>query len=75
MAAIGQFFKEANGNFSSIRLISMLWGVGMFVVWAVVCAISRTIHDIPVGVLGFASSVILWKAVQKYGEPKDAPRA
>lgn len=62
------FLREDNGNFSSIRLIAVLWGVGMFVVWAAISIIKRAPQDIPVGILGFASSVILWKAAQKYGE-------
>lgn len=66
--------REDNGNFSSIRLISVVWGVGLFVVWAAVSIVKQAPQDIPVGILGFASSVILWKAAQKFGE-KPPPSA
>jgi hypothetical protein len=65
---LAEFFQEANGDFSSIRLLSIVWVLGIFTVWAYVTIRTRTCLTISPEILAFASSLVLYKVGQKFGE-------
>lgn len=72
MKRLAEFFQEANGDFSSIRLLAIVWVLGIFVVWAFVTIRTRVCLTISAEILAFASSLVLYKVGQKWGEkPKD----
>jgi hypothetical protein len=63
--------REKKGKISSSRILLLLWGIGLFVVWSFVSLVNRNIAEIPesvVTVLGILSGS---KVVQRFGENID----
>jgi hypothetical protein len=71
MEGIGSLVRETKGKVSTSRVLLLLWGVGLFLVWAFVSIINRNITEIPesvVTVLGILSGS---KVLQRFGENTD----
>ena len=63
-------FREADGKISAIRILMLLWGVGLFVVWTTISLYHMEPAVIDGQLLLFGSSIVLYKVGQKYGEKK-----
>ena len=65
-----QFFQDSDGNYSSMRLAML---VTVFVImggWLYVVITTKSMPDIPMGVVGMASLAILGKGWQNHVEAK-----
>jgi hypothetical protein len=68
---VWSLFRERKGKVSSSRILLLLWGTGLFLIWGIVSLINRNIVEIPesvVTVLGILSGS---KVVQRFGENID----
>ncbi|MBU0700197.1 hypothetical protein KKE26_02715 [bacterium] len=67
-----QFLQDEKGMFSSTRLVFIIWGIGVFVVWAIVSIRSTTpgLVQIDTNMMLVLLSLMTGKAVQKFGESK-----
>jgi len=63
-----RFIEEQNGKASAVRLILLLWGVGVLVVWIIASVRSNALHEIPESVVVILGLLIGGKAVQRFGE-------
>ncbi len=67
-AGLGSFIREENGKLSSSRLLMMLWGGGIFVVWAIASLKGEALQAIPDSVLTVIGIFVGGKTVQRFGE-------
>lgn len=44
---IAQFFRDDTGQSSATRLGFIIWCLGVFIIWAYVCIISKSLQAIP----------------------------
>lgn len=65
-----QFFKDANNQWSSMRLALILWTVGTFGIWAGISIATMTVQTVPMEVSAIIGVLAAGKAVQKNYEPK-----
>ena len=68
-----EFLSEANGQFSSIRLVLLTWGLGVFAVWAFLSVKGAELQHLDSSIVGIFGILIGGKAIQKQAEEK--PRA
>lgn len=63
-----EFFKEENGNYSSMRLAFLLFSLAFVFVWTYVSIRSNRLSEIPVGVQAMMLILIAGKGYQKLVE-------
>jgi len=63
-------FRESDGKISAIRILMLLWGIGLFIVWSSISLYKMEPAIIDGQLLLFASSIVLYKVGQKFGEKK-----
>ncbi len=63
--------REEKGKVSSLRALLLLWGVGLFLVWAFVSIINRNIAEIPESVVTVIGILSGSKVLQRFGENTD----
>ncbi|NJN31334.1 MAG: hypothetical protein HC824_13595 [Synechococcales cyanobacterium RM1_1_8] len=64
----GSFIREENGKLSSSRLLLMVWGGGVFVIWAISSLMSQSLQAIPDSVITIVGICVGAKTVQRFGE-------
>lgn len=60
--------SDNSGGVSFIRVASAVWLFGLVVTWLIVAITTKTIPDIPGGVLALTGTLIGGKVVQRFGE-------
>ena len=65
---IKSLVSDNAGGWSTMRLVVLLWCIMMTVTWAIVAISTRSIPDIPTGVLGVTTAFLGAKAIQRIGE-------
>jgi hypothetical protein len=60
--------EDNAGGLSSIRLLMIAWALAVMVTWCVVAISTKTIPDIPTGVLTFTGMIVGGKVAQRFGE-------
>jgi hypothetical protein len=70
MGKITEFFKDDAGALSSMRLIFIVWAVGVAAVWGVVAIKTMTIPDVPTGILSVFGILTAGKVTQSMSENK-----
>lgn len=68
MKGIGSLVQEKQGKVSTSRVLLLLWGVGLFLVWAFVSIINRNITEIPESVVTVIGILSGSKVLQRFGE-------
>ena len=59
-----------HGKLSGMRVLFMVYGGGVLVVWGIVCVTSKDIKDIPTNVAVILGALFGSKALQSLGESK-----
>jgi xanthosine utilization system XapX-like protein len=67
MAALA-FLSERTGKLSASRLLLLLWGVGVLVVWVINSLLTRQLQAIPESVVTILGILVGGKTVQRFGE-------
>lgn len=69
---MSEFFKEASGRLSSMRLMFIVGVIVVFAMW--ICSVlwSFTLPDIPPGVIALLGLLIGGKVGQRYAEKREA---
>lgn len=62
------FIREKTGKLSSSRLLILLWGGGVFLIWAVSSLRAEMLQPIPESVITVVGVLIGAKTVQRFGE-------
>ena len=60
-----QFLQDEGGDFSSMRLVVLLWCVGILAMWCFVCIAKTELQVLPESVVAALGILITGKAVQK----------
>jgi hypothetical protein len=60
-----EFFSEDNNILSSMRLVFLMFGIAVVLVWSYVSILSKTMSDIPAGVQTTCLILIAGKGYQK----------
>lgn len=60
--------EDNSGGASSIRILMMVWGVGLFVVWCYVSFHTGGLVTIPESVITLFLGLVTTKVVQRFGE-------
>lgn len=68
MNNLSSFLEDNSGGFSSIRLLMLLWGVGVMIVWTYLSINSNQMIPIPDSVVTILLGTGAIKAVQRFGE-------
>ena len=68
MANISQFFKDNKGEFSSMRLVTFTWTLGILVTWMWVCLSKSELLPIDETYIVIILGTITGKIVQKQQE-------
>jgi hypothetical protein len=68
--AMLKFFQEDNGNLSSTRLIFVLFGVVVLVVWAILSLYVGVLMSIPESIVTILLGLAASKVIQKPYESK-----
>lgn len=67
---IAQFFKDGDGQLSAMRLVFITWGLGTFIVWAILCGFSGSLMNVPVSIVEIMALSLGSKIAQSYIENK-----
>jgi hypothetical protein len=67
-SGVASFIREENGKLSSSRLLLMIWGGGVFLIWAISSLKSATLQTIPDSVITVVGLCLGAKTVQRFGE-------
>lgn len=62
------FMKDKEGKPSSSRLLILMWGLGVFAIWAVSSLKSSTLQSIPDSVITILGVLVGGKTLQRFGE-------
>lgn len=62
--------QDDKGNTSSMRIAFLCLVVGVFLVWAIVCVMSKAIVDLPSGIQTVLGMIMTGKVAQKFAEGK-----
>jgi hypothetical protein len=68
---ISSFIREKNGKISSSRILFVLWGGGVFVVWCILSIANQTIEPISESIVTLLGIMAGSKVVQRIGENMD----
>jgi hypothetical protein len=60
-----QFLQDGDGDFSSMRLVVLLWCTGILAMWMFVCIAKVDLQALPESVVAALGILITGKAVQK----------
>ena len=63
--------REKEGKISTSRVLLLIWGVGLFIVWVSVSIINRNIAEIPESVVTVIGILSGSKVLQRFGENTD----
>lgn len=63
-----QFFQDDTGALSAMRLMFIVWGLGVFVTWTVLSIIAKQMQPIPSGVIEILGMCIGGKVIQAFSE-------
>ena len=66
----GRLIKDRDGKPSAMRLVQLIWGLGLFGVWSYMSIHAGTLVAIPESVIVIFIGVITGKAIQSFGEGK-----
>ncbi|NJM58923.1 MAG: hypothetical protein HC857_18045 [Synechococcales cyanobacterium RU_4_20] len=67
-SSLDGFIRENTGKLSSSRLLILLWGGGVFLIWAVSSLRAEMLQPIPESVITVVGVLIGAKTVQRFGE-------
>ena len=73
MDNLSNFFKECNGKHCPVRLIYLIWGIGIFLIWAFLSISNKQIQAIDQSVIVFFGLAVTGKVIQKPFEEKLNP--
>ena len=62
------FLQAAQGEWSAMRLVTLLWVVGVLVVWVYESFKNHGLQEIPGGVTVIISFLVTGKVIQRLGE-------
>jgi hypothetical protein len=62
------FVKDRDGKSSSSRLLILLWGLGVFAIWAFSSLQATTLQAIPDSVITILGVLVGGKTIQRFGE-------
>jgi hypothetical protein len=66
---LSEFVKEkATNKFSASRLLLLLWGIGVLIIWAITSLKTGVLAVIPDSVVTVLGIVVGGKTVQRFGE-------
>lgn len=65
---LAQFFQDDTGALSAMRLMFIIWGLGVFVTWTVLSIIAKQMQPIPAGVVEILGMCIGGKVIQAFSE-------
>lgn len=68
MRRLAEFLQDDNGGLSSKRALALLWGVGVFFVWAYVSVASKAMAPLAWEHVGIVISLAGVVAAGKWGE-------
>ena len=63
-----QIFRDDGGAISSMRVIFVLWGFGVFTVWTILSIIARQMQPIPSGTVEIMGMCLGGKVIQSFSE-------
>lgn len=69
---IFEFFLDADGRFSSTRLVFIAWGFGVLVAWMSTSINGGALQSLDWSIVGILASLMTGKAVQSFGEKPSA---
>lgn len=73
LSRLAQFFQDDTGQLSAMRLLFILWGVGVFGVWLFLSIKTAAMVAVPWSIISFISSLVAGKVVQSYTENSTSP--
>jgi hypothetical protein len=62
------FIQEESGKPSSSRLLILVWGVGVFGIWAFSSFKNASLQSIPESVITILAALVSAKTIQRFGE-------
>jgi hypothetical protein len=62
------FVKDRDGKSSSSRLLILMWGLGVFAIWAFSSLSTSTLQAIPDSVITILGVLVGGKTIQRFGE-------
>lgn len=65
---LSEFLQDNSGGLSSMRLVFLVWTLGIFSIWAYASVSTRTLVPIPESVIVMFSAICTAKSVQRIGE-------
>jgi preprotein translocase subunit SecD len=65
--------EDNSGGLSSIRAAMLAWLAALGATWVFVAIATRSLPDIPAGVLTFTGMLVGGKVVQRFGEKPEEP--
>jgi len=65
---ISEFLQEKNGQFSSTRLLFLVWGLCVLVTWMFISIKSNVMQSVDWSVVGILFTFMTGKVWQKYKE-------
>jgi hypothetical protein len=63
---VAHFLVDGTGSPSSMRLVMIVWTIGLLGIWASLCVIRKEMVDIPSGVVTVHGLVIGGKMLQSF---------
>ncbi len=67
---IAQFFQEDSGMSSATRLGFIVWSLGVFAIWAILCLYKKEILSLPPSIVEISGLFIVGKVGGAYVETK-----
>jgi hypothetical protein len=68
MGMLDGLLKDNDGKPSSSRFLIILWGLGVFVIWAFSSIKTATLQSIPESVIVTLGVLVAGKTLQRFGE-------
>jgi len=65
---LSQFFKDDTGQYSATRLAFLIWAAGVFLVWAYMCILTKSLVEIPQTVVEVTGLFMGGKVIQSHIE-------
>lgn len=65
---INEFVQDNSGGLSSMRLVFLVWTLGLFFIWAGISIRTGVLQPLPDSVIILSLGVSGTKAVQRFGE-------
>jgi hypothetical protein len=72
-AAVASVLEDNAGGLSSMRAAMLAWLAALGATWVFVAIATRSLPDIPAGVLTFTGMLVGGKVVQRFGEKPEEP--